>query len=231
MLSIGKLATLAAVSAALLTACTDDNNLTGVYGGNGATIRFVNATGTALDFTNNGAVDAGNGNVGFAGNSTCMQIDATNPNVAVRPTGSSTTLTGFSTSSLVGGGSYTVVAYPTATGGIAFATLGSSFTTPSGQGGLRVFNAVPGNSFDVYVTTPGAALGTANATNVTYGNASNFFGAAAGAQQVRITNAGSSTVAANVASQTFTAGQSSTLVIAPAASVTTGLRTFFVNGC
>jgi hypothetical protein len=48
---------------------------------------------------------------------------------------------------------------------------------------------------------------------------------------IRLTNTGTQTVAINAGNQTFTAGQSGVLVIAPAAPGTTALRSFFVTGC
>jgi len=126
-----------------------------------------------------------------------------------------------------------VIAYPGAAGAIQFGTVSNAFAPSAGQGGLRVFNAAtPGSSYDVYVSAPGASSATAGANNVGYGSGSSYFNVVAGtAQQVRITNAGSQTVALDVGSRTFTAGQNVTLVISPPFSGSPAPRSFYVTGC
>jgi hypothetical protein len=224
---------LAALLPVLALAACDTNNTTGTgSNNNNATVRFINATTTSLDIASSGTVTSGNGALGFGNSSSCMTVDATSSNLAVRQTGTSTALSGF-TPSFQAGGNYTVVAYTGAGGATQFATVSNAFTPSSGQGGLRVFNAgVVGSNYDIYVTAPGAALGTTSANNIGFGAGSSFFNVNAGtSQQVRITNAGSQSVALDVGNQTFTAGQNATLIIAPPAPGSTTLRSFIVAGC
>jgi hypothetical protein len=215
-----------------LAACDSDSSVGTVGTSNNATVRFINATSTSLDIANAGTVATGNGALSFGTASTCMIVDATNSNLAVRQTGTSTALTGF-TPSFQAGGNYTVIAYPGVGGVAQFATVSNAFTPSAGQGGLRVFNAAgAGTNYDVYVTAPGAALGTSNVNNVGFGAGSSYFNVSGTtAQQVRITNAGSQAVVLDVGNQTFTSGANTTLVIAPSIAGSVTPRAFLVQGC
>lgn len=216
-----------------LAACDSDSSL-GVGGGadTNATVRFINASSMSLDIASGGTVATGNGALSFGTASTCMSVDATTPNLAVRQTGTSTALPGF-TPTFQAGGSYTVIAYPGATGTGQFAVVSNAFTPTTDQGGLRVFNAAgSGTSYDVYVSAPGAALGASNVNNVGFGSGSSYFNVTTtSAQQIRITNAGSQTVLLDVGNQTFTTGVNATLVIAPPIAGSTVPRAFLVQGC
>ncbi|MFL5618517.1 MAG: DUF4397 domain-containing protein [Gemmatimonadaceae bacterium] len=217
-------------SSGVLAACGGDD-VTGTNANN-ATVQFINATAVSLDVAQGGTVATGNGALSYGTTSLCIATDASNSNLAVRQTGTSTALAGF-TPAFQAGGNYSVIAYPGAPGVIQFATVSNAFTAAAGQGGLRAFNgAGAGSSYDIYVSTPGAASATAVANNVGYGSGSSYFNVVAGsAQQVRITNAGSQTVVLDVGSRTFTAGQNVTLVIAPPVTGSPSPRAFFVTGC
>jgi hypothetical protein len=219
-------------SALALTAC-DSSSSTGTAGNsNNATVRFVNATGASLDIASNGTVSAGNSALSFGLFSSCMSVDPAGANLTVRMTGTSTALPGF-TPSIQSGGNFTVIAFPGVGGTTQFATVSNAFTATSGQVGLRIFNAAAsGSSFDVFVTTPGAALGTPGANNIGFGTGSSYFNVAGGvAQQIRITNAGSQTVVLDAGSMTFAPGQNATLVLAPAITSSAPIRSFVVPGC
>jgi len=218
------------VSSVTLNACDDDDDITGLSSNN-ATVQFINATALSLDIAQGGTVATGNGALSYGTTSRCIATDATNANLAVRQTGTSTALAGF-TPTFLAGGNYSVIAYSGAGATTVFATISNAFTATSGQGGLRVFNAAgAGTSYDVYVGAAGGASTTLMANNVSFGSGSSYFNVAAGtAQQVRITNAGSQAVVLDAGSRTFVAGQNVTLVIAPAAAGTTP-RAFFVTGC
>jgi hypothetical protein len=215
-----------------LAACDSDNSVGTVGTGNNATVRFINATSTSLDIASAGTVTNGNGALSFGTASTCLTVDASSSNLTVRQTGTSTPLTAF-TPSFQAGGNYTVIAYPGTAGTGQFATVSNAFTPSTGQGGLRVFNAAgAGTNYDVYVTAPGAALGTSNVNNVGFGSGSSYFNVATtSAQQIRITNAGSQAVVLDVGNQTFTAGSNVTLVIAPPIAGSATPRAFLVQGC
>jgi hypothetical protein len=196
-----------------------------------AMVRLANATGTALDFLKSGTALTGGSNIGFGTSSTCSSVNAASPALTIANTGTTTALSGF-TPTFTAGTSYTVVAYPTTTGGVQFTTLDNTFTPASGQAGLRVFNAtselVP---FDVYVTTSGAVLGTATVSNVAAAGSSTFVSVPAGTSQIRLTAAGGQVVLLDLGTQTFTAGQNATLIIAPPATGSTTPRAFLVTGC
>ncbi len=222
---------LALLASSVTVAACGSDNVTGTDANN-ATVQFINATGSSLDVAQGGTVATGNGALSYGTTSLCIATDASSSNLAVRLTGTSTPLAGF-TPAFQAGGNYTVIAYPGAPGVIQFATVSNAFTPSAGQGGLRVFNAaVAGASYDVYVSAPGAASATAAANNIGYGSGSSYFNVVAGtAQQVRITNAGSQTVVLDVGSRTFTTGQNVTLVIAPPLTGSPAPQAFYVNGC
>ena len=222
-----------AVAAASVTivACDDDGDITGLNA-NTATVQFINATALSLDIAQSGTVATGNGALSYGTASACIAADASNSNLAVRQTGTSTALAGFAPSFLAGG-NYSVIVYPGAGAATQFATVSNAFTPTAGQGGLRVFNAAgAGTSYDIYIGPAGGSATTLLANNIGSGSGSSYFNVAAGsAQQLRITNAGSQAVVLDAGNRTFTAGQNATMVIAPPAAGSTTPRAFFVNGC
>jgi hypothetical protein len=197
-----------------------------------ATVRLVNASDSTLNLLQNATALGGSSNLMFGTSSACSSVNATTPALTVTTAAVPTPLAGFSPV-LTAGNSFSLVAYPGSTGGIQFATLSNVFAPTTGSTGLRVFNATTGTTaYDVYVTAPGAPLGTATISNVAVGGAgSAFVSVPAGAQEVRVTAAGSTTVLVDLTSQTLTAGQNLTLVIAPPATGSTTLRAFLVAGC
>jgi hypothetical protein len=218
---------LAVLSFCALTACSDSTGTSRF-----ATIRFGNATNSSLDLATNGTIATGNSSLGFGGSGSCTLIDVFTPALEVRQAGTTNVVSfGFSPS-FVGGNSYIVVAYPGFGGATQFASINTSIVAAAGQAGLRVVNLAAGSGiYDVYVTAPGAALGTASATSIGFGTTSGLINVAAGAQLVRLTSTGTQTVAINAGNLTFTAGQNAVLVIAPPAPGTTALRTFLVAAC
>jgi hypothetical protein len=222
-----RLTTFALFSFIALAACDDSS--TGI--GSRATVRFVNASNSSLDVATGNVVATGNGAIAFGGSSTCIATVALAPDLEIRQAGTTNVVAGLSPT-FAPGGTYTVVAYPGFGGATQFAIFSGTFTPATGQAGLRVIHAAPGaGAFDVYVTAPGAALGTATATNVAFGTATSFVSVPAGTELIRLTNAGTQTVAINTGNQTLTAGQSYILVIAPPAPGTTALRSFLVSSC
>ena len=195
-----------------------------------ATVQLVNATGGALDVATNGVVGAGDANVGFGGASSCITVNPTAPGLTVRQAGTTSTFGNF-TPTFAAGGRYTVVAYLNSAGTTQFAELPGAFTPTSGQAGLRVFNGAPNTgSFDAYVTAPGASLVAPSAASVAFGTASNFFNVPSGGEQLRFTNAGTSTIALDAGTNAFVSGQTSTAVLAP--TVFGGaLGSFILPGC
>jgi hypothetical protein len=223
------LTVLALVPLSLLAACDDDDDINSVTPSN-ATVRFANATGSNIDVSNAGSVGA-NGNIGFGSNSSGMSVNtsgASGSGLGFNQAGTSTSIPGF-TQNFMSNGNYTVIAYPGSTGTTQFLTVDNgSFTPNSGQAGLRIVNAASGSG-NIVGLGNGTAFG--NGTGVGFGTAGSFMNVNGGSQAVTFnTGTGTSTVA-NAGNLNFTAGQNHTLVVAPAASGSTTLRTFVVNGC
>lgn len=196
-----------------------------------ATIRFANATNDPLSLLLNNNPLTGATSLAFGTSSTCSSVNAATPLLSVIKVGTTTPLTGF-TPTLAVGTSYVLLAYPNATGIPQFTTLGNTFAPTTGQAGFRVFNATGGaTGLDVFVTASGATLGTATVTNALTGAASSFVSVPAGVQQIRITSTGSTTVLLDVGTQTLTAGQNLTVVVAPPVAGGTAPRAFIVAGC
>jgi hypothetical protein len=196
-----------------------------------ATIRLINATGGSLSLLQNGNALTGGSDIAFGASSACSSVNAATPGLTVLQAGSSTPLAGFAPV-LTAGHNFSIIAFPTSTGSVQFTTLPDAFSAASGQTGLRVFNATTGTTgFDVFVTALGAVLGTPTLSNVMSGTASAFVSVPAGASQIRLTTTGGMTVVLDLGSQTLTAGQNLTLVIAPPAAGSTTPRAFLVAGC
>jgi len=197
-----------------------------------ATIRLANSTAVSLDFLQGTTALSGGSNLAFGASSACSSVNAATPNLNVVQTGTTTPLPGF-TPTLEVGKSYSVIAYPNAANVVQFATLPNLFTPVAGQAGLRVFNATTiAAAFDVFVTAPAATLTTPTVANVLSGASSAFVSVPAGGSQIRLTAVGTTTpVLLDFGTQTFTAGQNVTLVIAPPAAGQTAPRAFLVVGC
>lgn len=194
-------------------------------------VRLANATDGALDLLRGGSALPGASDVTFGTSSACNSVNTTTPSLAIVPTGATTPLPGFSPT-LTAGHPFTFVAYPGAGSAIQFATIEQAVPV-SGQQGLRVFNATSmTTAFDVYVTAPGAPLGSATVSNVAAGTASaSTVNVPAGSSQIRLTATGSTTVLLDAGTQTFGAGENTMLIIAPPAANTTAPRLFLVAGC
>lgn len=196
-----------------------------------ASVRLANATDAGLDFRQGTTVLTGGTNIAFGHTSSCSSVTAATPNLAVALTGTTTALPGF-TPTLTAGNSYIVLAFPGAGSVTTFATLTNTFTPAAGQAGLRVFNASGGaTGLDAFVTTLAAPLGAATVSNAVTGTATAFVSVPAGAQQIRLTTTGLTTVLLDLGSQTLTAGTNYTLVVAPPASGSTTIRAFLVPAC
>jgi hypothetical protein len=222
--------TIALLSLAAVVACHDDDS-TGLSGT--ATVRIANATNLPIDVASGTVIATGNSNLGFGASSGCVVTNVFEPDVTVSPTGTTNTFASFAPN-LRSGQSYVIVEYPGfALGAPAFATISTTTLPPTGQAGLRVFNATAtSTAYDVFVTAPGAALGTASAFGIGFRTVSGLIPVTPGTPLiVRLTNTGTQTVAITTANLTFTAGQNSILVIAPPAPGTTLPRTFLVTSC
>jgi len=231
-------ALVSAFTVVAVAACSDDDNgtPTGTSTAN-TTVRFVNATtgGTALDFAQNGTVGTGNGNVAFGSSSSCMRVNNSNPQLAVRTAGSTTSLTGFNPA-FAANGTYTVLVTGT-TAAPVYTTLDDAFTTPgAGNAAVRIINATSSatsgaGSWDIYVN-PTATLGTATASAVGRNSASSYLTVPAGqTNTIRLTNAGATTTLQNITVPSITAGNVTTVVVTDAAVGSTTLQTFPLVAC
>ena len=191
-------------------------------------VRLANATDGTLNLLQNGTALAGSSNIAFGASTMCSSVNATTPTLSVTEGTSTTALSGFSPT-LVPGHPFTFVAFPASGGGVQFATVQQPIPV-SGQAQLSIFNAIP-VPFDVYVTAPGATLGTATFSNVPPGAASTSLSVPVGSSQIRLTGAGNTTVLLDFGTQTFVAGQNQMLIVAPPPANTTPPRAFLVSGC
>ena len=231
-------AILALATAAALSACSDDNNDTPTgTDTNNTTVRFFNATTSSLslDIAQNSTVGTGNSNITLGKSSDCKRVSATNPQLAVRAAGSTTSLTGFSPA-FTAGGTYTVLVTGTQASPI-FTTLNDQFVAPSaGNAGVRIVNATTSattgaGNWDIYVN-PGATLGTPNATAIGRNAASTYLTVPAGkANTIRLTNAGQTTTLRDIAVPSLTTGTVTTIVVTDAAAGSTQLQTFTLPAC
>lgn len=208
----------ALLSCLALAGCGDGSRILAVAGSaNAATVRFVNATASALDLAVDGTVPTANANITPGGGVACFTIDdPAVPGLSVRQAGTTTDISGF-TPLFAGGARYTVVAFPGVSGTVQFINVPNAANVVSGRSALRVFNGSSGlGTVDVYATTPAAVLGTPNITGVGFGNVSGSFDVPAGAVQVRLTTSGTTNVVFDAGTQTLDAGSSYTLVISSA---------------
>lgn len=214
---------LALASTVTLTACTDSDNPLTTTNDN-TTVRFFNATtgSLALDIAQNGTVESGNGNIPFGAASECMRVNDANPQLSVRPAGSTTTLTGF-TPSLAAGNTYTVLVTGTQAAPV-FTTLNDQFTASGAtSAGVRIVNATTSatagaGTWDIYVN-PTATLGTPNATALRRNSASSFLTVPAGqANVIRLTNAGQTARLQDITVPSLIPGMATTIVVTDAAT-------------
>jgi hypothetical protein len=169
--------------------------------------------------------------VTFPGASSCQKTPAAATDFAVEQSGSSTALATLSGETLTAGSHYTVLATGTTTTPYLI-FLTDTYTTPAtGRGQLRVINAVgTGSPFDVYVGASGAALGTANQSNVSFNTSQAFLDVPAGSTEVQVTAPGTQTV---LGTSTFTvnSGDVLTVVFAPPLTVGGGFPALVVTEC
>ena len=177
----------------------------------------MNATGTSFDLATGGVVTAGNANIVPGAGVACFTVtDPATPALNVRVAGTTAALSGFP-AQFAAGGRYLIVAYPGAAGAIQFLSVLANPLVASGRSALRV---VQGSSalgpVDVYITAPGAVLGSPIATGLGYGGASASFDVSAGAQHVRLTSTGSTSTVYDTGTQTLAANTGYSLVVSSA---------------
>jgi hypothetical protein len=216
-----------ALACPALMAC-DSSETTGPT--NQATVRFVNASSVAgLNFTANGV--AGGQNVAFNAPSQCFGVNAGSATFGATVAGGTTAFGTNATQTLATGGRYTVVATGSATAPQYMVMSDAAAAPVAGRARLRVVNAVPGTTAsDIFVTAPDAAAGTPGAANVSYGAASTFLDVPAGQTQIRFANTGTQTFTYTGTPFNVTAGETTTVIVAPGTTPGT-FRTVLVAPC
>lgn len=198
------------------TACDDDDTTAPAAT---AQLRVVHASPDApnVDVLVDGAVALTD--VPFRTASPYLEVSVGARNLRVRPTGT-TTVVIDADADFVSGRAYTVLA----TGRVASLAplvLTDDLTAPgAGNIRLRLVHASPSaGNVDIYVTAPSADLGATSPTltNVPFRAASTYLEVPAGTYRVRITPAGTKTVAIDANNVTLTAGQVRTAVAVDAA--------------
>lgn len=211
------------ILASILTGC-DSTGTIGLITKSTADVRVLNASATNLDVLQDQAIDQGNADIAFGASSLCMTVPITSHGLSVRPAGVRTTTTPLP--SFASNEQYVVTV--TGTGG-AYQVLSfrDSYTPAAGKAAVRLINVSGStNGVDIYVTDPGAVLGTASASNVLTGTASTYFDVTVTQQQVRLTSTGSSLVGVDVGNVTIPAGGRAIVVLAPPAVGGTAARGF-----
>src|SRR3977135_1439835 len=87
LMSLLRVLAVALLPCAALVAC-ESHNTVAVAGGNGATVRLVNASSAKLDLVVNGLAATGDRALAFGVSSTCTVVDVTSGTVAIRITDS-----------------------------------------------------------------------------------------------------------------------------------------------
>lgn len=230
-------ATLALVCAAALGACDDDDDPLGI-GDEDTTVRFLNATNFNFDVAHEGAVATGAANIAFGAASSCIEVDNDDPELSIRPTGTTTNLSGFAPT-FQEGRTYTVLVSGTASAPV-FTLLDDSFTAPgANQALVRIINATSSattgtGTWDIFLN-PGTTLGTPAASGVGRNAASAYLTVPSGqANTIRLQAAGqtgSAGLVQNLSVPSLTAGTVRTIVVTDAATGSTTLRTFNLDPC
>ena len=234
------LASLAALSIVLVGCDDDDDN--GTQPQQTALVRVVNAspsTATADVFVGNQSTALGSGIATGTAGASCFQVPAGSQTLNFRQGGSTTNIASATPFNFVAGQRYTVVLTGTGTtAGSRNAVVLSddaSVTAPAtGQNAIRFFNAT-GTTGNVFVTAPGAALGTASQTGLatntaTTGGTGGYSTYPVASSQVRVFTGGTTTgtPAVNFTVPTLTGSRIATIVLTGG---TTGTQAFVVTPC
>lgn len=153
-------------------------------------------------------------NIPYKTGSSYQAVQPGSRNIRVRATGTSTVVID-QTAQIAAGSSYTVIAAGRLAS-ISPIILQDDLTAPAaGNAKVRLVHASPSaGNVDIYVTAPTADLAAATpvAANVAFRVASAYLAVPAGTYRVRVTPAGSKTVAIDVNSLAVAAGQIRTAI-------------------
>src|SRR4051812_35035982 len=199
-----------AALAAMITGC-DASGRVGSITKTTADVRVINASSTSIDVLQGQSVSPGNGAIAFGAGSQCVTVEPVSHGLSVRQTGSTAASSPLPT--FAANGRYVVVVSGTGTA-LQLLSLRDEFTPATGQAAIRLVNVTASSTFDIYVTDPGAALGTVKASAIGPGAASSYFAAVTTPQQIRLTPAASTAVAIDLGNFTFGAGVRAIVVVA-----------------
>ena len=207
-----KLLTLLLAATAVTAACSDDDNNTGPEGQ--ARVRVVHASPDAPNvdlLLDNAKVLS---DVPYLASSDYLATSAGDHNLKVNAAGTATTAIDADVT-LADGTDYTVIASDLVAQ-ITPIVLQDDNTAPAaGDARVRAIHGAPSApTVDVYVTAPGADLETATPvlTNVAFGDVADYLEVPAGEYQVRVTPAGTKTVAIDSGALTLESGQVRTAI-------------------
>jgi len=201
------LTAVAALSLSLgASACSDDS---GTNVTTQARLRVVHASPDApnVDVLVDGTVALAN--VAYQVASAYLTVPAGARAIEVRPTGSATAVIS-ATPTLTGGTDYTVLAVGPVAAIEPLLLVDDNTAPAAGNVKVRLVHASPtAGLVDIYVTTPGADISmmAPSLAAVDFKAASPYIAAPAGDYQVRVTAAGTKTVALDTGTLTLAAGQ------------------------
>jgi hypothetical protein len=241
-MTLYRLAPLAALSVALV-ACNDDDN--GTEPQQTALVRVVNAspsTPTADLFVGGQSTALAAGTATGSAAASCALVPADNQTLSFRQGGNATTIASAIPFTFASGQQYTIIltGSGTTTGArnAVVLTDDATITAPAtGQNALRFFNATgtTGN-VNVYVTAPGAALGTASQTGLasnaaTTGGTGGYSTYPTTSTQVRVFPTGSATTGTPIVNFTIPTLSGTRIATVVLTGGTSGAQAFVVTPC
>ena len=197
-------------TAALLTASAF--SLTSCGSSGSAQLRALHASPDApnVDISVNGTSVAKN--VPYETATSYLKIKDGKTEVQVYPTGTTTSVLDY-TFTATNKSYYTFLAANKVASIQPLLFTDNNSAPPSGDFNLRLIHGAPSaGNVDIYVTAPGAPLGTPTLSNVAFAASSGYMSEPAGSYEVRITPTGTQTVVIDTGALTFAAGQVRTAV-------------------
>jgi len=207
-----KLLTLLLAATALTTACDDDDDNTGPEGE--ARVRVVHASPDApnVDVLLDDAEVLSD--VPYLASSDYLAASAGDHNLKVNAAGTATTVIDADVT-LADGTDYTVIASGLVAEITPIVLVDDNSTPAAGNARVRAIHGAPSApAVDIYVTAPGADLEAAVPvlTGVAFGDVADYLEVPAGDYQVRVTPAGTKTVAIDSGALTLESGQVRTAI-------------------
>jgi uncharacterized protein DUF4397 len=207
-----KLLSLLLAATALSAACSDDDDNTGPEGE--ARVRVVHASPDApnVDVLLDDAKVLSD--VPYLASSSYLETSAGDHNLKVNAAGTATTAIDADVT-LADGTDYTVIASGLVAEITPIVLVDDNSTPAAGNARVRAIHGAPSApAVDIYVTAPGADLEAAVPvlTGVAFGDVADYLEVPAGDYQVRVTPAGTKTVAIDSGALTLESGQVRTAI-------------------